>query len=261
MQNLVNKEIDSWVRPWNIEQFNDLADRDERFFSLVIKGALGWLSRNIVLYNQPIKHFILNTGSTYLYTENNGYIYDDSETTGEDSLYMSLPRCVCEIESFQIQTDDLSSAFVRGTYERKSNKDGQIHGYNAEIRRIPIEISLKCHYILSNFNESIILIQELFDKLVFQKYFKIVYLGQVIPCSIEFPTSTQIEFDKIDMANPQDRTRKIDMELKLCTLYPQIDIRSELDNSTNVISEFGTEMNIYKDSTKNSTDRERRKYK
>lgn len=261
MQNLVNKQVDSWVRPWNIEKFDELADRDERFFSLVVKGVLGWLTRNIVLYNKPIRHFIFNTGSSYIYMENNGYIYNDSETTGEDFLYMSIPRCVCELESFEIQTDDLSSAFVRGTYERKSNLDGQIHGYNAEIRRMPIQISMKCHYVLSNFNEALILIQEIIDKLAFQKYFKIVYLGQIIPCSIEFPTSTQIQFDKIDMSSPQDRTRKVDLDLKICTAYPQIDVRSEIDNSKSVISGFGTQLEIFKDTSKNHTDIEKRKIK
>ena len=259
MQNLVNKKVDSWVRPWNKTRFDDLEERDERFFSIVIKGALGWLTRNIVLYNKPIKHFIFNTGNTVMYMEDTGYEFSETETSGEDSLYMKTPRCICEIDSFQIQTDDLSSQFVRGTYERLSNLDGQIHGYNAELRRLPIEISLKCKYVLSTFNESIILIQELFDKLVFQKYYRISYLGQIIQCSIEFPTSSSISFDKIDMTSPQDRTKKIDIDLKICTSYPQIDIRSELDNS-NVISKFGVNFDIHRELSKNKIDEEKYKF-
>ena len=259
MQNLVNKKQDIWVRPWNKERFDDLEERDERFFSIVIKGALGWLTRNIVLYNKPIKHFIFNTGSTIMYVENNNYEYSETETSGEDALYMSLPRCVCELDSFQIQTDDLSSQFVRGTYERLSNLDGQIRGYNAELRRLPIEITLNCKYVLSNFNEALILVQELFDKMVFQKYFRIVYLGQIIPCSIEFPITNKIQFDKIDMTSPQDKTKKIDIELKICTAYPQIDTRSEMDNS-NIISAAGYNIDIYKDFKHNRTDEEKFKY-
>lgn len=259
MQNLINKKVDHWVRPWNKERFDDLENRDERFFSIVIKGALGWLTRNIVLYNKPIKHFIFNTGNTVIYMNDNGYEFSETETSGEDSIYMKTPRCVCEVDSFQLQTDELSSQFVRGTYERLSNLDGQIHGYNAELRRLPIEIGLKCKYVLSTMNESLILIQELFDKMVFQKYYKIVYLGQIIPCSIEFPTSTQIQFDKIDMASPQDKTKKIDIELKICTAYPQIDTRSEMDNS-NILSGIGHQIELYPDLNRNKSDEEKYKY-
>ena len=75
MQNLVNKTTEKWKHPWNVEKFDNLFDRDERFFSILIKGALSWLTRNIVLYDKPINHFIFNTGSSYMYIENNGYKY------------------------------------------------------------------------------------------------------------------------------------------------------------------------------------------
>lgn len=260
MQNLVNKKVDVWVRPWNKTKFDDLANRDERFLSIVIKGALGWLSRNIVLYNKPLKHFIFNTGSTLMYMEDIGYEYSESETFGEDQMYMSVPSCICEIGSLQIQTDDLSSQFVRGTYERLSSLDNQIHGYNAEIRRIPLELELKCKYILGTFNESLILVQELLDKLVFQKYYRIVYLGNIITCSIEFPTSTSIQFEKIDMASPQHRNKTIDLDLKVCASYPQIDIRSESDNA-NIISGFGVNMDLHKNINRNIIDEEKYGFK
>ena len=44
MQNLVNVEKDVWIRPWDIEKFDELSDRDERFFSLVTKGLLSYLN-------------------------------------------------------------------------------------------------------------------------------------------------------------------------------------------------------------------------
>lgn len=259
MQNLVNKKVDTWVRPWNIEKFNQLEERDERFFSLVIKGALGWLTRNIVMYNKPIKHFIFNTGSSYLYMEENGYEYAEGEVTGEDMMYMSLPRCVCDLGEFGISTEELSSQYSRGTYERTSSLDGQIHGYNAELRRLPIEIDLKLNYVLGTLNEALILIQEIMDKMMFQRYFKIVYLGEIIQCSIEFPTNQSIQFNKIDMSSPDDKTKKVEMSVKIKTSYPQIDVRSECDNS-NVIAKFGVDMNLHPNLTKDKSDEERYKY-
>ena len=171
---VVNKKIDKWIRPWEIEKFDDLKIRDERFFSIVIKGVLGWLTRHIVMYNKPIKHFIFNTGSSYMYVEANGYTNTWKETSGEDYMYMETPRCLATIGDISIPQEELTNPFVRGVYERYSD-DGQIKGYNAEMRRLPIEINISLQYVLSNFNETIILIQELFDKLVFQRYFKITY--------------------------------------------------------------------------------------
>ena len=89
-----NIEKSQWIRPWNKEKFDDLHNRDERFFGLLIKGTLAWLNKNIVLYNKPIKHFIFNTGSSIMYVESNGYKFSWNETTGEDTIYMSRPRCV-----------------------------------------------------------------------------------------------------------------------------------------------------------------------
>ena len=86
-------------------------------------------------------------------------------------------------------------------YERDNKSN--IEGFNAEFRRMPIQMSMSLNYVLSNFNESIVLLEELISKLSFQRYFKIVYLGQLIECSIEFPTSQAININKIDMASTE----------------------------------------------------------
>lgn len=237
----INKEIDKWVRPWEIESFDKLNIRDERFFSIVIKGCLGWLTNNIKMYNKSIKHFILYTGSSYIYVENNGYEYSFKETSGEDYIYMETPRCIVNLQNISIQTEELTNPFVRGNYERLSD-DGNIKGYNAEIRRLPLEINLSLTYVLSTFNENIILVQELIDKLVFQRYYKVTYLGQIIQCSIEFPSSQQIQQKKIDLSQSDDTHRQLDLDIKINTFYPIINEDTEIPNSK-VIQTFKT--NIY----------------
>lgn len=233
---VVNKKIDKWVRPWEIEKFDDLKIRDERFFSIVIKGVLGWLTRHIVMYNKPIKHFIFNTGSSYMYVEANGYTNTWKETSGEDYMYMETPRCLVTIGDISIPQEELTNPFVRGVYERYSD-DGQIKGYNAEMRRLPIEINISLQYVLSNFNETIILIQELFDKLVFQRYFKITYLGQLIQCSIEFPNSQSINQKRVDLSQSDDKNRTLEIQIKLNTYYPIINQDTEISSSS-IINNF-----------------------
>ena len=58
MEKIYENKKSEWLRPWNIEKFDNLYDRDERFFGLLTKGVLSWLTSNIVLYNKPILHFI-----------------------------------------------------------------------------------------------------------------------------------------------------------------------------------------------------------
>ena len=242
MNNVFNREREPWIRPWNQEKFDDLYNRDERFFSLVVKGLLSWLNRNIVLYNKSINHFIFNTGSSYLYVESNGYEYNVSETTGEDTMYMKLPRCLIEISDINIPMEELSAPFSRGNYERRSGN--QLQGFNAEIRRLPIELTINMKYYLSNFNETIVLLQELIDKLVFQRYFNITYLGKVVQCSIEFPANYNPELNKIDMSSPEPNQRNITFDIKICTNYPLIDTRTEIPTDK-VISKFGHEVDLY----------------
>lgn len=236
MDNIYNKEIDRWIKPWNIKKFDDISIRDERFFSIVIKGFLGFMNRTIFMYDKPINHFIFNTGSSYLYVESNGYELNFSETTGEDQMYMEMPRCICEIGNFEIQLEELTNPYIRGTYERRSSITGQYQGYNAEMRRIPINISLTLRYVLSNFNESIILIQEFIDKMIFQKYYTVNYLGQKIQCSIEFPTQNSVNINRIDFDSTETNQKTIEMAVSIDTYYPVINERTEIKNSKIIAS-------------------------
>ena len=242
METVFNREKEQWIRPWMTDKFDDLYNRDERFFSIVIKGLLSWLNRNIVLYNKSINHFIFNTGSSYLYMESNGYEFNLSETTGEDTMYMTLPRCLVEISDISFPMEELTSPYARGNYERRNGN--MLCGYNAEIRRLPIELDLNLKYYLSNFNETIILLQELIDKIIFQKYYKINYLGQVIQCSIEFPGNTTPEVNKIDMASPDPNQRNITLSIKICTNYPIINERTEIPTDKVIIA-YGMDIDLY----------------
>lgn len=240
----VNKDINKWIRPW--DGYPDgIYDRDDRFFSILMKGALAYLTNNIVMYGKPIRHFIFNTGSSYMYVETNGYKYSITEVTDQDQIYMERPRCIANISGISVDTQELTQPYVRGVYERFDN--GEIKGFNAEVRRLPVELQLNLQYVLSTFNESIVLVQELLDKLCFQKYFSIVYLGQVIKCSIEFPTDLQIELNKIDMSSAEANNKNINITVNICTSYPVIDEDSEQPNSA-IISKFVYNAGVYYDS-------------
>lgn len=245
---LQNNKIPAWIRPWNIEKFDSLSNKDERFFSIVIKGALSWLTRNIILYNKPVKHFIYNTGSSIMYVETNGYEMSWNETTGEDQIYMSRPRCIVNIGDINIEKSELTQPHIRGVYERKVKYETgtNIQCFNAEIRRIPITIQLNLNYVLSSFNESIVLTEELISKFLFQQYFNVVYLGQNIMCSLEIPESFHIETNKIDMTSTETNQKNISCSINLCCNYPRINEKTEIPNEK-VIMDFKYNLNANTD--------------
>lgn len=242
MQNLINKEVDFWERPWNKEKFDDLYDRDERFFAIVIKGALSWLNSNLMMYNRPIRHFIFNTGSSYLYLENNGYEYNWCETTGENLMYMETPRCLVKIGSFNVPLEELTAPYIRGEYERISNAKetkGQIVAYNAEMQRLPVEFNLNLNYVFSTFNEAIIFTQELMENVLFQQYFDVIYLGQIIKCSIEINADTNIEFQEVDLASQEVNQRTMSFDIKITTNLPIINTQTESKSSNVIMGSIG----------------------
>lgn len=238
----VNRNDRKWIRPWDEERPDDLYNRDERFFSILTKGALAWLTDNIVMYGKPIRHFIFNTGSSYMYVETNGYEYSINEVTDQDMIYMHRPRCIASIGDISIDTAELTQPYIRGVYERLDR--GEIRGFNAEIKRIPIQMTLDLTYVLSTFNESIILVQEIMDKMAQQRYFSVVYLGQVIQCSIEFPPGYKIDLNKIDMGSADPNNKTIGLSLNICSNYPAIDTETEEPNS-NLIRTFRWEQDFY----------------
>ena len=244
----------NWIRPWE-GQPDAIYDRDDRFFAVIIKGALAFLTNNIIMYGKPIRHFIFNTGSSYMYVETNGYKYKISEVTNEDTIYMERPRCIVNIGDINIDTNELTQAFIRGTYERLDSGDGQIKGYNAEMRRMPVEVQLDLQYVLSTFNESVTLVEELISKMCFQKYFNVVYLGQVIKCSLEFPSNYNIQVNKIDMSSAEANNRTINIQLTLCASYPDIDEKTEVPNSY-IIQSFRHKTGTYYEDKKTIYDKE-----
>ena len=232
-----------WKHPWQLEKFDNIYNKDERFFSILVKGLIAWFNKNIVLYNKPIKHFIFSTGSSYMYVEANGYEFILSETTGGDWIYMEMPRCIIELSDISFNTESLTNCFSRGEYERYDDETNSISGYNAEIMRVPIEMNLQFKYVLSNFNEAIVLLQEIIDKFIYQKFFTIIYLGQKIRCGIEFPTSEQLELNKIDMSSNETNQKVLQFDIKLTTNYPAINERTEVSNA-NIIDSTKFDVNL-----------------
>ena len=253
--NIYNKKLSKWIRPWDGTPDN-IYNRDDRFFAIVLEGALAWLTNNIVMYGKPIRHFVFSTGSSYMYIETDGYKYSTTEVTGEDKIYMERPRCVASIDNVSIETAELTQPGVRGVYERYDSTNHEIRGYNAEMRRLPVTINTNMQYVMSTFNESVVLLEEIIAKMCFQRYFSVVYLGQVIQCSIEFPQDFRIDVNKLDMSSADPNNKSINVSFKIETSYPVIDETTEVPNAT-LMKSMVSEIYVYHKDIKHSSDIEK----
>ena len=116
-------------------------------------------------------------------------------------------------------------------------------------------MTMNLKYVLSTYNEGLILLQEIFDKLIFNRYFRISYLGQNIQCLINFPSEEQITVNKVDMASTDVNQKTIEFSITVLSAYPQINERTEIKN-TQIISSFSTDVNLYKDLAEKHIDKE-----
>jgi hypothetical protein len=104
-------------------------------------------------------------------------------------------------------------------------------------------MEIQLNYVFSNFNEAIIFVQELFEKIVFQKYFNIVYLGQTIQCSIEIEGNTQIQVNELDLSSAEPNRRTMEFNIKVCTNLPIIYKVSESSANLVINSTFTSNSN------------------
>ena len=234
---------DAFVHPWDIEIFDDNS-RDTRFFALVVKALLNYLDRSVRLYGKGIRHFVFSTGKEYLYQESNGYDFAWGETTGEDYIYMTKPRCILDWDSVEIEQSEISAP-SRGDYERfvatsgsdrsQSALSKRIGAYSAEIRFIPLKMPVTLRYALANFNESLVLVQELLNLFSFTRYFSFSYLGQRIDVSVEFPLSYEPAKTLKTSYDAENKTREVSAKLDIKTYFPVILEPSEV-RADNVIT-------------------------
>ena len=82
-------------------------------------------------------------------------------------------------------------------------------------------------YVFSNFNEAIIFVQELFEKILFQRYFQIIYLGQTINCSIEINGDTNINLSELDLSSKDNNYRTMEFEITVASNLPLINEKTE----------------------------------
>jgi hypothetical protein len=196
-------------------------NNQELFFSILIKGLMLSLNRDISIRNIPVPHIIVHTGNDIIYLENKGqdHSIEPLSISNEDYIYNITPRCVVTPGGVSIVPDQLTNPYILGKlqYESKEN----IYNFVAEFRRMPIKLEVELKYFTDSYRDMLELVQQIITKLSFIRTFNITYMGQVIKCSYKIPEAFSGEhLTDLDGSTSDDKSQKLTLSLEIESNIP-----------------------------------------
>ncbi len=204
----------------------------ESFVSILIKGLLINLNKDIKIRDIPVPHITMNLGDDLFFLKRKGYdaSKEPLENTNENYIYNTIPRCMVNVGGIDALPDQLSSPYSRGKFVFENNNE--IHTISAEFRRMPMKILFDLKYYTDSYTDMLNLIQQILSKMMFIRTFNITYLGQVIKCSYNVAGSFQdehtLEFSG-DMSEAVQKNMQLSIEVE--TNMPIINNKSAMDAS------------------------------
>lgn len=196
-------------------------NNQELFFSILIKGLMLSLNRDISIRNIPVPHIIVHTGNDIMYLENKGqdHSIEPLSISNEDYIYNVTPRCVVIPGGISIAPDQLTNPYILGKlqYENEEN----IYNFVAEFRRMPVKLEVELKYFTDSYRDMLELVQQIITKLSFIRTFNITYMGQVIKCSYKIPEAFSGEhLTDLDGSTSDDKSQKLSLSLEIESNIP-----------------------------------------
>ena len=201
------------------------------FFSILIKGIIQQLKKDITIRGKGVPHYILNTGDDTMYLSIKGQdaSKEPIEITNEDFTTSSCPKCLVEPKGVNLIPDQLTSPHANGLFQL--DYENEITTFTAEFRRYPLTLAMELSYYLDTYTDTLELIQQIITKLSFIRTFSIVYMGQHIKCSYTIPESMDPDYNmQIDGNTNESKNRKISLSLTIETCLPVYDVRTVVQN-------------------------------
>lgn len=222
----MNTELTNKIRRGEIDINNQ-----SLFFSILIKGVLQALKKDLKIRNIEIPHIVLNTGddTMYLSVKGQNQAIEPLEVSNESYIYNIIPRCIVEPKGVNLVPDQLTSPYSNGVFQL--DYDNEITTFVAEFRRYPLTMTFDLNYYVDNYTDSLELMQQIITKLSFVRTFSISYMGQHIKCSYVIPETMDTEYNIQIEGNTSDlKDRKISLSLNVETYLPVYDIRTVAQN-------------------------------
>ena len=210
------------------------------FFSSIYKGLIYELNQCISLRGEYIPHFILNTGDDIMYLEVKGqdHSVEPLQVSNENYVYNKTPRAILTVGNIEVLSDQLTNPYTNGNFDMEY--EGNVYGFHAEFRRIPLKTSVTVKYYLDNFTDVLDVSQQLISKLMFVKNYRISYMGHTIFCTYKPPTSIDKDMNiSFDGGTTDSKLRTIEMEIEIETNYPLFEPKTVILNSNYFSSTLG----------------------
>lgn len=197
------------------------------FFSILIKGMLQALKKDISVRGVEVPHFILNTGddTMYLGVKGQDASVEPLQISNEEYVYNIKPRCIVQPKGINLVPDQLTSPYSNGVFQYDDGEN--ITSFTAEFRRYPITMVFDLNYYLDTYTDALELVQQVITKLAFIRTFSVEYMGQHIRCSYTVPEAMDAEYNmNIEGNTSEVKDRKISLSLTVETYIPVYDVRT-----------------------------------
>lgn len=224
------------------------------FLSIVIKGFLNNINKDIKIRGEGVPHYIMHTGDDRMFLLERGYdnsIEPLNISNEKNTVYDIIPKCIVNPGSIDLDTAQLTSPYSLGALQFVQN-DGDYAGVYAlkgEFRRVPIKISCDLKYYVDSYTDMLELIQYVITNLAFIRTFDITYMGQKIKCSYKIPEGFGSEHTMdIDGTTGDSREKTLSLSIEIESNLPVFNPRTIM-SATHIISKYESNITINENET------------
>lgn len=210
-------------------------NNQQNFFSTLIKGAMYSFNQYLKIRGKMVPHYIMNTGDDIMYLELKDYHYQlvPCDAQAAQLAYGTIPRCNARIGAVNVPLDQLSSPYSRGAFNIEY--DGNVYAMTAQMRRIPVTLTMDLEYTLDSFTDTLDLTQQIISHWQFIKTFDIQYLGKTITCSYKIPENISSELNvTFSDGDGETKVRKITLSIDVESNYPLYQPESTIEASATI---------------------------
>lgn len=223
----------------------------ELFLSILIKGLLYKLNKDIKIRNIFVPHYILHTGDDKMWIEAKGYdaSLEPLNISNEQNIYSIIPKCIVTPSSIDLDTAQLTSPYSLGVLQYCVENDEELNGIyslNGEFRRIPLKLGVELKYYTDSYTDMLELIQSVISNLSFIRTYDIVYMGQKIKCSYKIPDSFGEEHTMdIDETLQDNRNHTLTLSIEIETCIPVFNNKTIMPSNiiTKTVTNIHTKLN------------------
>lgn len=197
----------------------------ELFLSILIKGLLYKLNKDIKVRGKIVPHFILHTGDDRMWLETKDYDASVEPLTisNEESVYSIIPKCIVNPSGIDLDISQLTSPYSFGSlqYNIMDGEYSGLYNLNGEFRRIPIKLNVELKYYTDSYSDMLELIQYIISNLAFIRTYDIMYMGQKIKCSYKIPEAFGEEHTmELDGSLSDNREHSLSLSLEVESNLP-----------------------------------------